>query len=216
MKATLSISRFNPITDCAGYLKDYQLTLEPHETVLDALFKAWELDPGLSFRRSCRSSICGSCAMAIQGRPRLACQTLASELTGEGGAIVLGPLPGFRRIKDLVVDLDPFFEALKGVIPWLLTRPDHNGLVDPQEAHRVESPATCILCAICDAGIDPGGGVSPAALVKNTRLAMDPRDVLGADRLKFTGLTGDGLKSFRELLAGICPKKIELPGPAPE
>lgn len=211
MRLTLSVARFNPLTDTGTCFKDYQLDWEQHETVLDALFKAWHQDPSISFRRSCRSSICGSCAMSIQGRPRLACQTLVGDLIQDGGSLTLGPLPGFRQLKDLVVDLDPFFEALKQVIPWVLTVPGHDGIVSPADARRVESPATCILCGICDAGLEPGGGVKPAALVKNMRLAVDPRDALGMGRVKMTGLTEQGLQTFRDLLAQICPKRIEVP-----
>lgn len=211
MRLTLSINRFDPLTDSRSYLQDYQLSWEQHETVLDVLFKAWHQDPSIAFRRSCRSSICGSCAMSIQEKPRLACQTLVGDLIRDGGSLTLGPLPGFRQIKDLVVDLDPFFEALKQVIPWVLTLPGHDGRVDPADARRVESPATCILCGVCDAGLDPVGGVKPAALVKNLRLAADPRDALGPGRLKIAGLTDQGLQAFRDLLAQICPKRIEVP-----
>ncbi len=216
MHLTLSVSRFDPKADTCPYLKEYVLSWEQHETVLDVLFKAWHEDPGLSFRRSCRSSICGSCAMIIQDRPRLACQTLVGDLIGDGGRLSLKPLPGFRQLKDLVVDLDPFFEALKQVIPWVLALPGHDGRVDPKAARLAEGPATCILCGICDAGMQPAGRVSPAALVKNIRLAVDPRDALGPGRLKIAGLTGEGLMTFRELLAQICPKRIDIPTVAVE
>lgn len=211
VRMTLRVARFDPLTDAGCYFKDYLLDWEKHETVLDLLLKAWQEDPALSFRRSCRSSICGSCAMFIQDGPRLACQTLAGDLAGDGGTLTLKPLPGFRQIKDLVVDLEPFFDALKQVMPWVMTPPDHNGLVAPEHAERVESPATCILCGICDSGTETGGWVKPAALVKNIRLAADPRDALGPERIKIAGLSEEGLATFGQLLARICPKKIEIP-----
>lgn len=211
MRITLSIARFNPETDTKTYFKDYEVEWEQHESVLDLVLKVWQQDPDLSFRRSCRSTICGSCAIFIEDSPRLACQTLVKDVAADGGRLTLKPLPGFRQLKDLVVDLDPFFEALKQVVPWVLTLPGHSGLVSPEDARRAEGPATCILCGICDAGISPGTGVTPAALVKNTRLAVDPRDSLGPARLKLTGLSSKGLQTFRELLAQICPKRIDLP-----
>ncbi|MFZ5647814.1 MAG: succinate dehydrogenase/fumarate reductase iron-sulfur subunit [Bacillota bacterium] len=216
MQITLSIARFNPLTDAETYMKDYLVEWEPHETVLDLVLKAWQQDPALSFRRSCRSSICGSCAMFIEDRPRLACQTLVKDLAADGGRLTLKPLPGFRQLKDLVVDLDPFFEALRQVIPWILTVPGHNGRVSPEDAQKAESPATCVLCAICDAGIESQGNVSPAALVKNMRMVVDPRDALGIQRMKIAGLTEEGLQIFRDLLFQICPKKIEVPHVAME
>jgi len=115
-----------------------------------------------------------------------------------------------------VVDLEPFFGALKKVLPWILTVPGHSGLVSPDQARQAESPATCILCAICDSDIKSIGEVSPAALVKNLRLAVDPRDSLGSQRMKITGLNGEGLQTFQMLLARICPKKIEIPTVAQE
>jgi succinate dehydrogenase / fumarate reductase iron-sulfur subunit len=216
MKLTLAVTRFNPQADINACIEEYTADWEQHETVLDILFKAWQQDPSLSFRRSCRSSICGSCAMFIQDKPRLACQTLVSDLAGDGGRLTLRPLPGFRQIKDLVVDLDPFFEALKSVVPWVLTRPGHDGRMSPEDSRRVEGPATCILCGICDAGIPAAGNVKPAALVKNVRMAVDPRDTLGPDRMKMAGLTEEGLKTFKSLLAQICPKRIEIPAVALE
>lgn len=211
MQITLSIARFNPQTDTEAYFKDYTVEWEQHESVLDLVLKVWQQDPEISFRRSCRSTICGSCAMFIEDRPRLACQTLVKDLAADGGRLTLKPLPGFRQLKDLVVDLEPFFAALKQVLPWMLTVPGHNGLVSPEAARRSESTATCILCGVCDAGIESRGSVTPAALVKNMRMAVDPRDALGSQRMKIAGLTEEGLQTFRELLANICPKKIEIP-----
>lgn len=216
MRITLHINRFDPQTDSRPYDQAYTVNWGPHETVLDLLLKIRREDPSLAFRRSCRSSICGSCAMVIAGRSRLACHTLVREVAEEGGLLTIGPLTGFRQIRDLVVDLDPFFDALKQVLPWVITVPNHNGRVSPEDAERIEPPATCILCGVCDAEVQQSGGVTPAALVKNVRLAVDPRDALGGHRMKITGLTGKGLQTFCELLASVCPKGIRLPPVAVE
>lgn len=211
MRITLRINRFDPQIDNKPYDRGYTVNWERHETVLDLLLKARREDPSLAFRRSCRSSICGSCAMVIAGRSRLACHTLVREVAEEGGALTIGPLDGFRQLKDLVVDMDPFFDALKRVLPWVITMPQHNGLVAPEDSERIEPPATCILCGVCDAEIPLSGNVTPAALVKNVRLAVDPRDVLGSSRMKIAGLTEEGLQTFRELLPSVCPKGIHPP-----
>jgi succinate dehydrogenase / fumarate reductase iron-sulfur subunit len=211
MRLTLTIDRFDPQTDDKPYCREYTIDWERHETVLDVLMKTRLQDPSLAFRRSCRSGICGSCAMYIEGRSRLACQALVREVAGDGGDLSIAPLPGFRQLKDLVVDLDPFFDALKKVLPWVITVPHHDGLISPEDSARIEPPATCILCGVCDAAIPQSGAVTPAALVKNVRLAVDPRDVLGRERMKITGLTQEGLHTFRELLVSVCPKGIKLP-----
>lgn len=211
MQLTMNIARFDPQTDTGMCFREYTVQWEQHETVLDLLLKAWHQDPSLAFRRSCRSSICGSCAMFIQDRSRLACQTLVRDLACDGGRLIIKPLPGFRQLKDLVVDLEPFFEALKQVLPRVLTVTHHDGHVSPEASRRIEAPATCILCGICDADIRESGNVTPTGLVKTLRLAVDPRDALGMHRLKIAGLTEEGLRSFQEVLVSVCPKGIELP-----
>ena len=211
MRLTLSIHRFDPQTDTEPYGREYSVDWEQHETVLDLLLKTRREDPSLAFRRSCRSGICGSCAMVIADRSRLACHTLVREVAGDGDSLSIKPLPSFRQLKDLVVEMDLFFDALKRVLPWVITLPQHDGLVSPEDSERIEPPATCILCGVCDAEVRQSGSVTPAALVKNVRLAVDPRDALGIDRMKFTGLTEEGLHTFRELLASVCPKGIKLP-----
>jgi succinate dehydrogenase / fumarate reductase iron-sulfur subunit len=211
MRLTLNIHRFDPQADTEPYCREYIVDWEQHETVLDLLLKTRRGDPSLAFRRSCRSGICGSCAMFIGDRSRLACHTLVREMAGDRDSLSIKPLPGFRQLKDLVVEMDPFFDALKRVLPWVITLPQHDGLVSPEDSERIEPPATCILCGVCDAEIRQSGSVTPAALVKNVRLAVDPRDALGIDRMKFTGLTEEGLHTFRELLASVCPKGIKLP-----
>jgi succinate dehydrogenase / fumarate reductase, iron-sulfur subunit len=211
MRLTMSITRFDPQTDDSPSFLDCPVDWERHETVLDLLMKARLQDPSLAYRRSCRSGICGSCAMHIGDRSRLACQTLVREVATDGGGLSIKPLPGFRQLKDLVVDMDPFFDALTRVLPWVIAVPRHNGLISPEDSARIEPPATCILCGVCDAEMPRSGTVTPAALVKNLRLAVDPRDALGLQRMKIAGLTEEGLDTFRELLPSICPKGIKLP-----
>jgi succinate dehydrogenase / fumarate reductase iron-sulfur subunit len=211
MRLTLSVARFDPQTDGSPSCRDYPVDWEQQETVLDLLLRARVQDPSLAFRRSCRSGICGSCAMQIGDRSRLACQTLVREVAGDGGTLSIRPLPGFRQLKDLVVDMDPFFDALTGVLPWVIALPHHNGRISPEDSDRIGSPATCILCGVCDADVPRSGSVTPTALVKSVRLAVDPRDALGLQRMKITGLTEEGLHAFRELLSSVCPKGIKLP-----
>jgi succinate dehydrogenase / fumarate reductase iron-sulfur subunit len=122
MMVALNICRFDPEVDRERYIQKFEVELESHRTVLDALLCAREQDPSLSFRRSCRSAICGSCAVWLDSRPVLACHTLIRDVAGGTGMITVEPLPHFRQIKDLVVDLEPFFESLKVVVPWVWRR----------------------------------------------------------------------------------------------
>lgn len=210
MEITLRISRFDPDRDLVPCLQEFPVSIEETQTVLDALLLAWQQDPSLSFRRSCRSAICGSCALSINGQPALACQTLIRKASSEGEPILLEPLPHFRQLKDLVVDLEPFFESLKAVVPWLLLRDDYSGRMAPEVARKLENPATCILCGICHTDGNGTGGAKPAALVKALRLAQDPRDALGAHRLLLLQVPAEVLRLFIRRLPDQCPKGIRL------
>jgi succinate dehydrogenase / fumarate reductase, iron-sulfur subunit len=210
MQTVLKICRFNPGRDPAPYFQEFALPLEGTQTVLDALLLAWQEDPSLSFRRSCRSAICGSCAVRINGHSALACQTLMLKASTGSGPIIVEPLPHFRQLKDLVVDLDPFFESLKAVVPWLVLREGYDGRMAPEVSRRLEDPATCILCGICHAAFDEIGGAKPAAAVKSLRLAQDPRDALGLHRLRLLQAPPEILKLFIRELPEKCPKEIRI------
>lgn len=212
MEVKLVISRFHPAKDAAPREQTFTVEVDETKTVLDALLETRSQDPTVSFRKSCRSTICGSCAMTINGEPALACHKRVLDVLEPGESTVrLSPLVGFRLIKDLVVDIDPLFESLDAIVPWLLTRPDHDGLVPPDQAAKVEGPALCILCGACDSLVESGGGVSPAAIVKNWRFALDVRDRLGEERFKLLDVPEQTLALFARELKKVCPKEIEGP-----
>jgi succinate dehydrogenase / fumarate reductase, iron-sulfur subunit len=213
MEMVLKICRFDPKQDSVPYFQEFVLTLEGTQTVLDALLLAWQQDPSLSFRRSCRSAICGSCAVRINGQAALACQTLMQKASSGGGPIIVEPLPHFRQLKDLVVDLEPFFESLKVAVPWLVMRDDYDGRMTPEVARRLEDPAKCILCGICNAETHETMAVKPAAMVKALRLAQDPRDAVGLHRLRLLQVPPEVLRLFLKDLPEICPKEIKINAP---
>ncbi len=210
MELALKICRFDPGKDTVPYFQEFTVNVEKTNTVLDSLLLAWQQDPSFSFRRSCRSAICGSCAVRINGEPALACQTLIDKAASNGGPVTIEPLPHFRQLKDLVVDLEPFFESLKAALPWLIPKDDHDGLMAPDVARRLEDPATCILCGVCNAVFDKAGEAKPASLVKALRFSMDPRDAFGVKRLRLLGVPDDVLKLFICNLPDKCPKRIGL------
>jgi succinate dehydrogenase / fumarate reductase, iron-sulfur subunit len=210
MEVVLKICRFDPKQDRAPVLQEFTVGVTGNQTVLDALLLAWQQDPTLSFRRSCRSAICGSCAVNINGQPSLACQTLISKATDNGATVTIEPLPHFRQLKDLVVDLEPFFESLRATIPWLVLRDDYDGKLSPEIARQLEDPATCILCGICKAALGEHGEIKPACLVKAMRLSQDPRDVLGLHRLRLLQVPPEVLQLFIRKLPERCPKAIKI------
>lgn len=189
MASVLRIFRFDPERDRAPRFETYRLAADPDERLLDVLNRIkWTRDGGLSFRQSCAHGVCGSCAVRINGRCALACQTLLGDLDGE--EIVVEPLPHFEVLKDLIVDLTPFFERVRLVRPYL----SPGG--DPPEAERRQSPEDrgqidrvirCILCASCMGACptldEQPSFLGPAPLVQAFRQIFDSRDQDRASRL---------------------------------
>ncbi len=214
MPFTLIVQRFDPRGEGRAYPETFEVEVPAAASVLDALLVASEeRDPTLAFRRMCRSGICGTCGMTVDGRPVLACQVALSDVAREG-RVEVGPLPNFRVLKDLVVDIDPFFEGLQRALPWLVANPGYDGRIPPALLEAMEGPATCVLCGICEAdqprGPDEAAG--PAAWVKAYRFALDPRDALGRTRLKVLADLGLVAPEALARLARVCPKNIFLKG----
>jgi succinate dehydrogenase iron-sulfur subunit len=186
VEVTLRIKRYNPETDIKASYKEYQVDVEPTDRVLDALNKVkWFGDGTLTYRRSCAHGICGSDAMRINGRNRLACQVLMNEL---GSKITIEPLMGFHVIKDLVIDMEKFFDAYKSVKPYMISDEPTTGqerLQSPVDRARFEDTTKCILCAACTTACPITWTnqefVGPAAIVNAHRFIFDSRDE-GADQ----------------------------------
>lgn len=215
IEVKVTVTRFDPDRDVAPYPQSYAMEVRENQTILDVLLDlAADHDPSVAFRRACRSGICGICALTVNGKPKLACETLVSEVAN-GGEIALGPLPHFRVLKDLVVDIDGFLDSLRGVVPWLVLKPGYEGRMAQVEVRRLEKAGECTLCGICQADgtveeSDPRAKLNPAALVKAFRLAFDPRDALGAERAKLVrdlGLLNRPLDPDGHL---GCPKHIDF------
>ena len=118
-KVTLKIFRFNPEKDKKSHYESYELECEPNDRVLDLLERVKGYHDGsLSFRRSCAHGVCGSDAMRINGRNYLACKVLVRDLKAK--KITIEPLLGMKVIKDLIVDMEPFFEHFRSVMPYLI------------------------------------------------------------------------------------------------
>lgn len=188
---TLRVRRYNPDTDSAPHFEAYAINVEPGMTVLDALHQVKAAEDGsLTFRRSCRHAICGSCAMHVNGRNMLVCETPLEDAAAETGEITVEPLPYLPVIKDLVVDRTPFWDQYARSMPWLVppaTTPEKEFRVSPDQVAAINNAETCIMCGACYsscqvAGLDanyPG----PHALLKSFLRVNDPRDTITVERL---------------------------------
>jgi succinate dehydrogenase / fumarate reductase iron-sulfur subunit len=181
--------RYDPAEGREPHLETYQVDTEPGDRVLDLLLRVkWYQDGTLTFRRSCGQGICGSDAMLINFRNRLACKLLVKEL---GPTIDVRPLPTLRVIRDLVVDLEPFFQHYAELMPWLVNHePPPDGKErrqSPEERLRFDDTTKCILCAACTTACPPFWAnhrfVGPAAIVNAHRFIFDSRDRAGSERL---------------------------------
>jgi succinate dehydrogenase / fumarate reductase iron-sulfur subunit len=181
VQVTLKVERFDPESDIRPRLQTFDVEAEPTDRVLDLLNKVkWYHDGTLTYRRSCTQGICGSDAMRINGRNRLACKVLVDKL---GQSIDVRPLLGLRVIKDLVVDLEPFFASYAEVQPWLINDeppPEKERLQTPAQRARYDDTTKCILCAACTTACPPFWAnerfIGPAAIVNAHRFLFDSRD----------------------------------------
>ncbi|BAS27017.1 succinate dehydrogenase iron-sulfur subunit [Limnochorda pilosa] len=216
MKVELSIRRFNPETDQRPHVERYQVEVEPSDRLLDALNQVkWYQDGTLTYRRSCAHGICGSDAMLINGVNRLACKVLIRDL---GDRITVEPLRGFRVIKDLVVDMEPFFAAYRSVKPYLINDdpvPHVERLQSPEERERFDDTTKCILCAACTTSCPSFWAneeyIGPAAIVNAHRFIFDSRDQGAQERLEVLN-SKDGVWRCRTIFncTDACPRGIEV------
>lgn len=183
MEYLFRILRFDPKKDESPYFQDFSYVCEGRMSVLEALMDIRnEQDCSISFRYSCREAICGSCAMVINGTFDLACRTNLEFLCSS--LVVIEPLPNLEIQKDLVVDMDPFWEALQKIEPYL-----HGEELDSPKGHRVDDRdmdqifqfVNCIMCGCCYAACPVATRdekyLGPAALAKLYRFVRDPRDI---------------------------------------
>jgi succinate dehydrogenase / fumarate reductase iron-sulfur subunit len=183
------VSRFDPTSNSQPSYQEYTLDVTEGMTILEALLRIQaEQDGSLAFRYACRGAVCGSCAMLINGRVELACRTQVRGL--ETRTITVEPLPNLPVLKDLVVDMEPFFEKNQSIQPWLQPTepaPERERLVDPVQWAEAEPYTNCILCASCY-GVCPAAArdpeyLGPAALAKHYRFLADVRDVADDERV---------------------------------
>jgi|TARA_B100000900_G_scaffold294968_1_gene253666 succinate dehydrogenase / fumarate reductase iron-sulfur subunit len=216
MDIKLKILRYNPETDRRGHWEEYSLEADPDERILDLLHKVkWFDDGSLAFRRSCAHGVCGSDAMVVNGENMLACQVLVKEVSNP---IKIEPIRGLPVIKDLVVNMDSFFESYKKVMPYLVNDEEpgeRERLQSPDDQERFEDTTKCILCAACTTSCPvfwtADTYIGPAAIVNAHRFVFDSRDNASKQRLE---ILKDVNGAFRCRTAfnctTACPRGIKV------
>jgi succinate dehydrogenase / fumarate reductase iron-sulfur subunit len=190
-KREFRIYRYDPADGQNPSVDTYTVDMdECGPMILDALIKIKnEIDPTLSFRRSCREGICGSCAMSIDGKNSLACLQAVDDYNGP---INIYPLPHQAVVRDLVTDLTNFYAQYASVKPWLEARtpppPDRERLQSKEDQEKIDSPSACILCACCSTSCpsywwNSDRYLGPAALLQAYRWIVDSRDESTGERL---------------------------------
>jgi succinate dehydrogenase / fumarate reductase iron-sulfur subunit len=217
MRVLLKIKRFNPEKDEKQWWGEYDVDVQPNDQLLDALNKVkWFQDGTLTFRRSCAHGICGSDAMVVNGRNRLACKVLMKDL---GKKITVEPIRGLPVIKDLAVDMEPFFAKYRSIKPYLITSdvpPEgHERYQSVPDRERFDDTTKCILCACCTTSCPSfwanGQYVGPAAIVQAHRFIFDSRDQDTKERLEIMNDTM-GVWRCRTVFNCVecCPREINI------
>ncbi|MBW3574850.1 MAG: succinate dehydrogenase iron-sulfur subunit [Actinobacteria bacterium] len=217
MTVTLRVKRYDPEVDRKPRWQVFSVEgMEPTDRVLDVLHQAkWYQDGSLTFRRSCAHGVCGSDAMVINGANGLACQVL---LRTAGTDITVEAIRGLPVVKDLVVDMQPFFAQYRSVLPWLVAD-DDPGYTErrqsPEERERFDDTTKCILCAACTTSCpvfwSNGSYVGPAAIVQAHRFIYDSRDRGTPERLEVLG-DRSGVWRCRTAFncTNACPRGIKV------
>ncbi|WP_061960741.1 succinate dehydrogenase iron-sulfur subunit [Demequina flava] len=223
MTVTLKILRFDPDgldgrEPGTEYWEEFQVEAHATDRVLDALHKIkWEQDGSLAFRRSCAHGVCGSDAMRINARNRLACKTLLKDLN-PAKPIMVEPIKGLPVEKDLIVDMEPFFASYREIMPFLMTTgtaPERERLQSPEDRARFDDTTKCIMCAACTTSCPvfwtDGQYFGPQAIVGAHRFIFDSRDEGEWDRLEILNDKA-GVWKCRTAFncTEACPRGIEV------
>jgi succinate dehydrogenase / fumarate reductase iron-sulfur subunit len=216
VQVDLRILRFDPERDAAPHWERYAVEAEPMDRVLTLLHAVKDHQDGtLTFRRSCGHGVCGSDAMLINNRNRLACKVRVDQL---GTKITVAPLNGLPVVKDLVVDMEGFFGKYRSVMPFLVNdtpAPERERRQSPAERARFDDTTKCILCAACTTSCPSFWAqpsyVGPAAIVNAHRFIFDSRDEAAEERLEILA-DKDGVWRCRTTFNCVdaCPRGINI------
>lgn len=220
MKVTLNITRFNPENGGSSSVQSYQIEAEPTDRVLDLLLEIKRTKDGtLAFRKSCAHGVCGSDAMIINGKERLACKTLVQDVTAEETEISIEPLKHLPVQRDLMVDQQGFFDKYRSIEPFLKPKepaPKAGEYIQSRkDREKFDDPTKCILCAACYSAcpvLDTKDGfIGPAASVQAARFTKDSRDEGIGSRMTLVD-TENGVWSCENHFecTKVCPRSIKV------
>ena len=219
LQLKVKILRFNPETDKKAKWVTYNLEAQAGDRLVDVLneIKCYH-EPSLTFRRSCQHGICGSDAMLINGRNRLACKTLVRDVTKDGGTITVEPIRGLKVERDLLVDMEPFFDSYKAIMPYFINEspaPAGERYQSEADAERMAHSSNCILCACCTTSCPifwvNGSYLGPAAIVQAHRFIFDSRDEATQQRLNIMNQnTGVWRCRTAYNCTEACPREIPI------
>lgn len=223
MQVNLNVKRYDPEAERPGpYYEDFSLEVGETATVLDGLLKIREeIDGTLALRCSCRSAICGSCAVRVNGRGVLACNTMLADCARPGGGpVVVEPAGNMGQLKDLVVEFDVHWDKVRAVDPWLKPTgppPEQEYVASEESMLHLAGVMGCIQCGVCVSDctvleIDENF-LGPAALAKAYRFVADPRDDAALDRLGVLNRYGGIWDCTRCMqCVQVCPKGVDPMG----
>ena len=214
----VSLYRYNPDVDKDPYMQDFDLQIPGGRDlmVLDVLELLKEKDPSVTYRRSCREGVCGSDGLNMNGRNGLACVTPLSEVL-RSDKLTIKPLPGLPVIRDLVVDMELFYNQFEKVKPYLINdeqMPSKERLQSPEDREKLDGLYECILCACCSTSCpsfwwNPDKFIGPAGLLQAYRFIVDSRDTAIEERL---AALEDPFSVFRckgiMNCVSVCPKGL--------
>jgi len=188
----ISVYRYDPEKDQAPYIQAFDVDMPEGRDlmVLDVLELIKEQDPSVSYRRSCREGVCGSDGVNMNGKNGLACITPISEVS-KRGKLTIKPLPGLPVIRDLVVDMEQFYDSYKKIEPYLINKdmpPEQERLQSPEDREKLDGLYECILCACCSTACpsfwwNPDKFIGPSGLLQAYRFLADSRDTATEERL---------------------------------
>ena len=214
----ISVYRYNPDTDNAPYMQDFDLEIPGGRDlmVLDVLELLKEQDPSVTYRRSCREGVCGSDGVNMNGKNGLACITPLSDVV-RGKRLTIKPLPGLPVIRDLIVDMEQFYNNYEKINPYLINDeepPEMERLQSPQDREKLDGLYECILCACCSTSCpsfwwNPDKFIGPSGLLQAYRFIADSRDTATEDRLAdledpFSVFRCKGIMNC----VSVCPKGL--------
>ncbi len=214
----ISVYRYNPDTDNAPYMQDFDLEIPGGRDlmVLDVLELLKEQDPSVTYRRSCREGVCGSDGVNMNGKNGLACITPLSDVV-RGKKLTIKPLPGLPVIRDLIVDMEQFYNNYEKINPYLINDeepPEMERLQSPEDREKLDGLYECILCACCSTSCpsfwwNPDKFIGPSGLLQAYRFIADSRDTATEERLSdledpFSVFRCKGIMNC----VSVCPKGL--------